>query len=137
MPLRKHRTQPCCQRTPAVEIPEERLPFTITFADAVQVSVKGISELARPPTRIDRVGGSVQHRPVLVDEVLPRALVAGRTRTSKRQISQMESTQISAEISRSGSFGAGPQRLRESLQGDRPSVGARLAVKANGKTLRD
>ena len=78
-----------------MKVPEERLTFPVTLADAVQVGVEGIGQLARTARRIERVGGAIQHGPVFADEVLPGRLVASRACTRQRQVLEVESTRVS------------------------------------------
>src|SRR5438045_8819222 len=81
-----------------MKIPEERLPIAAAFLNAEQIRVECVGQLARATCRIDRVGGSVQWRPVLAHEVVPRGVVTGGTCDRERKILAMKRREISFEI---------------------------------------
>src|SRR6185436_16780308 len=118
------------KRAAPVEVSEKRLPFTIAFADAIEVGIERVGQLTRTDARSQGIGGAIQHRPVLADEVLPGAFVTNRASACERQIVEMETTEISAEICWSRPVGAGLECLREPFQRDGPLLCVRVAVES-------
>ncbi len=100
MPLREHGTEPCLQRAAAMVIPEQRLPFTVALANAEQLAVNGIGDLARTSRPVESLGCPIESRPMLLDEVIPRTLVTGCAGAGQRQIFEVESVKISRQIRR-------------------------------------
>jgi hypothetical protein len=74
-----------------VEIPEQRPPVGAVARDAIQIRVEGVSQLAGTAGRIERIGRTVQDRPMLQNEVVPRRFASERTRTREREIGDVQS----------------------------------------------
>jgi len=52
----------------------------------VELSVEGVSQLARAAGGVDRVGGPVEDGTIVADEAVPRRLVAGGARRGECQV---------------------------------------------------
>jgi len=100
MPLREHGTEPCLERAAAMVIPEQRLPFTIALANAEQLAVNGIGDLACTSRSVESLGCPIESGPMLLDEVIPRTLVTGCAGAGQRQIFEVESVKIPRQIRR-------------------------------------
>ncbi len=82
--------------------------------------------------RIDRVGGAIEKRSLLEDEVLPRALVPGGARTGKRQVFQVKGAEVALQLPRlragTRAFGARLECLGEATHGHAPALGMCLTI---------
>src|SRR6476659_8952005 len=94
MPLRKNCSQPGDQAAAAVEVAEERLAFAASLAQPEELAVQRLGEVARAATGIERIGRAVQQRPMLQNEVVPRALVAISARARQREVFQMQAGEV-------------------------------------------
>src|SRR5690349_10930400 len=101
MPLSQDGAQPGRQAAAPMEIAKERLPLAGPLADAVEVRIQGIREIARSPARLDGVGRSIQEGPLFQHEVIPRSVVPSRTGTGESEILQVQSVKVAFEILRS------------------------------------
>ena len=136
MTLRQNGSKPRCEAAAPVEVAEQRLPLACVIAQPEEVRVQRIRQVARAPAGIERVGGSIEERPLHEHEVLPRGLVAARARTREREVFQMERCQIALELSRvGGPSGECPPRTRlerpaEPFRRHAPAFAVRLAVES-------
>src|SRR5678816_948320 len=76
VPLRQHGTQPGGQAAASVEVAEERT--------LEELAVDAVREIARSTRWIDRVGGTIEDRPMLADEMFPGRFITGRASTRQR-----------------------------------------------------
>ena len=81
-------------------IAEQRLPLAFTVRKPEEIRVQRIRQIARAAAGIERVGGAIEERPLLEDEVLPGILVAGRAGAGKREIFEMKRAEVALERSR-------------------------------------
>src|SRR5262245_50745914 len=82
--LRQDRAQPRRQTAAALKVPKERL--------AVEIRVQGIGEIACTARGVEGVSGTVEDRPVLQDEALPRLLVPRRALTCELEVRGVRGT---------------------------------------------
>src|SRR5262245_9948542 len=109
MPLREHGTKPGGKAAATMEVAEERLSTTIRFAQAIELGVQRVSELSSAAGSIDRLGRSIEARPLFEDEVLPRRLVSSRARARERHVGNVQRVEVLLDLRRGGS------RTRKSL----------------------
>src|SRR5262245_44399334 len=100
--LRQHGAQPRRQTAAALKVSKERL--------AVEIRIQRIGEIARTARGVEGVGGTVEDRPVLEDEALPRLLVPGRALTRELEVRGVRGTHAmsvpSSPLSGDGKVGA-------------------------------
>src|SRR5262249_25333792 len=126
-----------------VVVRKERSPLSVAFVEAVEVRVERVGELARAAARIDRVCGSVEDRPKLAHEVIPRRLAAGGAGDREREVLEVQRFEEPTRLVlpkfaiAGGVCRARDQRTREDVQRYAPSIGAGALVEARGKGLVD
>ena len=74
--MRKDSPEPRRQAAAAVEVPEQRPALALALTQPEQLGIQRVCRFARGSRPIDRVGGAIQNRPMLADEVLPGRFVA-------------------------------------------------------------
>src|SRR5262249_44741451 len=82
----EHGAEPGGEAAATLKIAEQRLPIRLAVADAVEIPVERIGKLARRTRSIERVGRTIQDRPVFADEPLPRALAPRRAQPRQLEI---------------------------------------------------
>jgi hypothetical protein len=133
--LRQHRAQPRGQTAASVEVAEMRSALAVTHVEPEQLAVERVREIARPASGIDGIRRSVQNRPMLANEMLPRRLRSLRARARERQVFDVERLEIPLELTRVRRLGGERllctrlQRRGEDVHRQRPSVGTRFPVK--------
>ena len=97
-----------------MEVAEKRLPFAWAGAKPEEIGVQRICKIPGSAAWIERVGRSIEERPLGENEVLPGRFVAGRASAREHKILEVKRGQVTLEL----------PRLRTS-SGKRPP-GARL-----------
>ena len=126
MPLREDGAQPRREAASPVKIAEQRLALARLFAQSKKIRVQRICEIAGVASRIECRRRSIQQRPLLEDEMVPRAFISSRARAGEREVFEVQAAKIAFEILRvrfaSGkrAFGACLERIGETAQGDMP-----------------
>ncbi len=120
MPLREHGAKPCAELAAPVKIIEERFSAALGFAQAVQIGVERIGQLARVgvlPGAESRDGarGAVKLGAELRDEEIPRRGTAEAARARKREVVCVQRFEMRFDLF--GIFFCGGLRARESLRG--------------------
>jgi len=87
--LREHRAQPGGQAAAALIVAKQRLPLASARRHAIQLRIQRIGEFTRALRAIERVGGTIQQRPIFTDEPLPRVLIASSTQTRELEIGRV------------------------------------------------
>ena len=80
-----------------MKVAEERSALAGALGRPVEIGVERIRQLARAARRVERVGRSIERRPVLAHEMLPRGLVAVRAGAGQREILQVQRLQVPLE----------------------------------------
>jgi hypothetical protein len=136
VPLRQHRAEPRRQTAASMEVAEQRSPLARAIFNAEEIGIERIRQVASFATRIDRVRGSIEKRPVRQDEVIPRRIIPVRARARERQIVKMKRGQVALELSRIGSasgkcaLGARLKCLGKTILRHAPSLAFRVAITA-------
>jgi hypothetical protein len=97
-PLSQYGAQPGRETASTVVIAKERLPPAVAFLEAKELAVQRIGEIACATARVDRLGRSIQGRPVFANEVFPGALVTAGASDSQREILEMQAFAITLEL---------------------------------------
>src|SRR5205823_14644484 len=74
--LCENRPEPRRQAAAAVKILKQRPAFAAALLQAVQLGAQRVGQLTGAAARIESVGSTIKHRPVLEDEALPGLLVS-------------------------------------------------------------
>jgi hypothetical protein len=77
-----------------VEVAKERSPRAIPFFCPEQLAIQRIRDLPGSTARRERVSRPIQHRPMLQDEVLPRASVPISACTRQRKVVEVKGGEI-------------------------------------------
>lgn len=79
-------------------VPEQGRPLTTADAEAEQLAVQGIGEIAGAGARLERVGRSIEPGTMIADEALPRVFVPGRARAGECQVFEMQRPEIELDV---------------------------------------
>jgi len=119
-----------------VEVAEKGLPHACPVSQPEEIRIQGIGELTGSATRIDRVGRSIEKRPLPEDEVLPCFFIPRRACTGDREVFEMKRVEVALELSRiwvaSGKSAprARLERLSEAGLRRAPTLALRLTIEA-------
>ncbi len=103
VPLGQDGPQPGRETAASMEIPEQRArPVVLSIAQAEQLGVQGIGELPRVAAGIDGLGGTIEQRPIVLDEMVPRRLVSASARGRQRQVGEVQRVEIPGRLARVG-----------------------------------
>ena len=83
-----------------MEIAKQRLSLASPVPKSEEIRVQRVRKVASAAAWIERVGGAIEKRPLLEDEVFPRALVAGRAGAGKREIFKVKRAEVTLELPR-------------------------------------
>ncbi len=133
VPLREHGAEPCCQRTAAVEVAEERAPLALSLGHSKEVRVQGVRRFAGGAGLVDGVRRSIEDRPVLADEMFPCRLVSVRARGGKGEVGKVQRSGVAFGNNRGCAIGKGVsdarlQRRGEAIGSHTPSAGVGVPV---------
>src|SRR5438552_10154937 len=93
--------------------------------DTVQLGVERIGQLAGAATWLDRVGRSIQQRPVLAHEMFPGRIISLGTRGGHREIGEVQRFTKPLDLARRGNtVGESTARARGKYVGERLWCGA-------------
>jgi hypothetical protein len=81
-----------------MEIAEERLSLARRVRQSVEIGIQGVRKLAGPAAGTERVSRTVEHRPVVEDEMLPREVTPEGTRGGECQILKVKCSQVPIEL---------------------------------------
>ena len=114
MPLRKHGAQPGGQAAASMEVTKER-----SFKE---LAVNAVGEVACAASRFQRVGGTIERRTMLANEVVPGRLVTPGASARQREVFEVQLSRVGAP------FRASLERVSEPLERHTPAFGACPAI---------
>jgi hypothetical protein len=132
--LGENSPEPRRKAASSVVIAKQRAASGNSRVEPVQISIQGIRELSRSAGGINRIGGAVQHRSVLANEVLPCLFIPLSAADREREIFEPQGFQKGFElVSRrftvaEGVCGTRFDRGNQICRGDAPPVGACAAL---------
>jgi hypothetical protein len=119
VPLREYGSQPRREAAASVEITEER--------SLEQLAIDAVGEFASTASGIERIGCTVERRPMLPNKKIPGPFVPRRAGARERKIFEMERVRVRA------AFGASLECFNKPFERHPPSLRACPAIEALGE----